>query len=188
MQQKAKTSWKADFDLPVGVSLSAQRQEEVMSSKLGSTPERTQHLPCEQYLSSYDDQFIRGESIKASIDVLIRALQQRITNNRSDNITAAWRRRGSLRLDVLEIEPDRQITFRVVRAGVLALFVEECVATYLISTRAIASCRLLAKLLVRYRRGWLASLMSLIRPIILSYLLRRDLIEIKRLAESMASE
>ena len=161
-----KTSWKKDFELPVGVSLSAQRQIEVMTAKLGSTPERNLSFPCERYLSRYDHALFQGESIDASAPAVFRALQQ---------LTATG--------DVLEIELDRQLTFHLADKGFSGYCISETAATCLIVPRSTENCRLLLKVLLRYRSGWQSRLLRAPARLVLRNLLRHHLLAVKRMAE-----
>lgn len=170
MRRDVKTSWKRDFELPVGVSLSARRQIEVMTAKLGSTPERNLSFPCERYILEYDHALLQGESIEAPAPVAFCVLQHVIANG-----------------DLLEIESDRQMTLRLHNKGFLAGCISETVGTYLVVPRAAASCRLLLKVLLHYRCGWQGRLLRVPARLVLSNLLHRDLLEIKRMAEGSSS-
>lgn len=165
-----KGTWKTDEKLPVGVSLSERRQIEVMTARLGSTPERNLAFPCERHLPAYDQAFFRGESIDAPAATVFQALRQRVLGN----------------FEVLEIEPDRQITVRLRYREGLASFLDETAATFLVVPRATASCRILLKALVRYRRGWRGRVLRLAAPLVELHLLRRELLAVKQAAEAPA--
>jgi hypothetical protein len=180
-RQDAKKTWKTDFDLPVGVSLSTQRQVEVMTAKIGSTPERNISFPCERHIQHYDAEIFRGESIGTAADEAFRILQQVITAEGKDQTPSRIKLNRSV--DTLELDPGQQVTIRLHFSGVLARSITEAVATFLVVPRSGASCRLLVKALVRYRSGWAAWLRPGARTA-LTHLFRRDLLEIKRLAES----
>ena len=171
MPQEVKTSWKTDFELPVGASLSARRQVEVMTAKLGSTPERNLSFPCEQHLVTFDHMLFQGESIEAPAEVAFRVLQQVIA-----------------RQDLLETESDRQITLRLHYHGFWTGCVRETVATYLVVPRASASCRLMLKVLLHYQSGWQSRVLRAPAQLVLARALRRSLLEIKQAAEQIASQ
>src|SRR5437660_2405183 len=154
MQRDVKKTWKTDFELPVGMSLSAQRQVEVMTAKLESTPERNISFPCEQHIRGCDAEFFRGESIETSADLVFRALRQSIDAKGQSQIPS--RIPFPCSFEVIDLVPGRQMTFRLHYKGFLARYITEAVATYLVVPRAGASCRLLIKALVRYRGGWVA--------------------------------
>src|SRR5215469_11255348 len=166
MGQNVKTSWKKDFELPVGVSLSTRRQVEVMTAKLGSTPKRNLSFRCESYVSTYDDTLFLGQSVAASAAIVFSTVQPRIAKP-----------------NLLEIESN-QITFRLPLKGMLARSMSEATGTYLIVPRATASCRLVLKMLVGYHYGWRGRLLRLPARLALSNFLRRELLEIKQIAES----
>lgn len=177
-QPGAKKSWKKGFDLPVGASLSAQRQVEVMTAKLGSTPERNSPFPCEQHIQDHNAELFRGESIETPADVAFRALQQTIAG--SSQVQSRLRLIRSF--DVLEVKPGEHVTFRLHFHGFLARTVVEAVATYLVVPRSGVSCRLLAKALVCYGDGWAACFRPAASTALTHYF-RRELLKIKGLAE-----
>lgn len=185
-----KGTWKTDEELPVGVSLSERRQIEVMTARLGSTPERNHAFPCERHLPAYDRAFFRGESVDAPAATVFQALRQRLVESSLHSEAAggppAAERPVLGKLEVLEIEPDRQITVRLRRREGLASFLDETAATFLVVPRAAASCRVLLKALVRYRRGWRGRVLHLAAPLIEHHLLRRELLAVKRAAEALA--
>lgn len=178
--QHVTKTWKKDFELPVGMSLSAQRQVEVMTAKLGSTPERNLVFPCEQHIQSYDAEFFRGESIEATCDAVFHVLEQIVVGK--DQI-----RSGIIHsVDVLEFEPGYHATLRLHFRGFVSSSVIEAIATYLVVPRSGTSCRLLVKVLVRYRGGWI----GLLRPVMSRALTRHfrlNLLEAKHSAEALRS-
>jgi hypothetical protein len=183
-----KGTWKTDEKLPVGVSLSARRQIEVMTAKLGSTPERNLPFPCERHLPAYDQAFFRGESIDAPAATVFQALRQRTAASALQDETAAGPPAAGPAVlgcfEVVEIEADRQITVRLRRAEGLAALLNDAAVTFLVVPRAAASCRLLVKALVRYRSGWRRRLLRLAAPLV-QFELRRELFAVKRLAAEL---
>jgi hypothetical protein len=151
-----------------------------MTARLGSTPERKISFPCERHVRRYDAEFFRGESIETTGDLTFRVLQQTLEGKRKDQILSRIPLKRSV--DVLDLEPDRQITFRLHFGGFLARSIAEVVATYLVVPRSGANCRLLVKALVLYRKGWIAWLRPAVSTL-LTHHFRRDLLEIKRSAE-----
>ena len=169
-QQRARTakgSWKTHFELPVGMSLSARRQVEVMTAKLGSPPERGLSFWCERYADECDFVNLRGESIQASSEELFRAVKE-----------------FTRRSEIVNVQADQHITVRLRYTGLWFGFgLRERIVTYLIVPRASSSCRILAKQLVRQRTGWRWRVLKLMLASLSSQILRRELLQLRRIAE-----
>jgi hypothetical protein len=155
-------------------------------------------FPCERYLTAPDDVYYRGVDVRAPVDVVFRWLcQLRVAPYSYDWIDNLGRRSpraltpGVERLEpgqrvmtifeLVEFEPDKQLTVRLHRESVLF---GEVVLTYLLVPNP-GNCRMLVKVLIRHSRripGW--RLRQAAMPGLDLVMMRKQLLTIKRLAEA----
>ena len=162
-------------------------------------------FPCDRVLPEPCAAYFRGVTVYARPDVLFRWLcQLRVApysydwiDNRGrqspqqltpglDDLAVGQRVMGSF--DIVDFERDRHITSRTRSDGSLAGRFGEIALTYLIVPRRGEECRLLVKFVVRYPRGPIGWLIRAFLPIGDLIMMRKQLLNLKRLAESKTGE
>ena len=86
--------------------------------------------------------------------------------------------------DLADFEKDHHVTCRIKARSPGSRLFGDVVVSYLIVPRSDRECRLLAKLRVLYPRGLRGSLMRLVLPPGDLVMMRRQLLNLKRLAET----
>jgi len=166
--------------------------------------EKGLQFPCDGVFPSPDDALFRGVTVAAPATVLFRWLcQLRVAPYSYDWLDNGGRRspptltpglddlakgqRVMTIFDLVEFEPDRSLTIaNRTRGGARRLFGEVWVS-YVIRPVAGGQCRLLAKLLVRYPRGITGAVLRAALPLGDLLMMRRQLLNLKRLAERDAA-
>jgi len=85
--------------------------------------------------------------------------------------------------DLVSFERDKHITVRLRRQGVFGQLLGDGAVSYVVGRADVGGARLLAKLTVRYPRGPLGWLMRAVLPWGDLVMMRRQLLNLKRLAE-----
>ncbi len=167
--------------------------------------ERELSFPCDKVLPDAHAAYFRGVTVYARPDVLFRWLcQLRVapysydwidnSGRRSpqqltpglDDLAVGQRVMGSF--DVVDFERDRHITGRTRSDSSLAGLFGGTAVTYLIVPTHSEECRLLVKIVVRYPRGPIGWLIRAFLPIGDLIMMRKQLLNLKRLAESKTGE
>jgi len=161
-------------------------------------------FPCDGMCPSPAAALFRGVTVAAPATVLFRWLcQLRIAPYSYDWLDNGGRRSPQTLtpgldalakgqpvmtiFDLVEFEPDRSLTLvNRARGGARRLFGEVWVS-YVIQPGAGGQCRLLAKLLVRYPGGITGALLRAALPLGDLVMMRRQLLNLKRLAERDAA-
>jgi hypothetical protein len=173
------------------------------AGRVWGVDEREQRLdyPCDRYVDRPDDVYYRGVDVRASPASAFRWLcQLRAAPYSYDWIDNLGRRSpreltpGLERLEagqrvmtifeLVEFEPDRQLTIRMRRAGILF---GEVAATYMLEPGGRDRCRLLVKVAMRHSRrlpGW--RLRHAAMPWLDLAMMRKQTLTLKRLAETGA--
>lgn len=181
-----------------------ERQQSV-SRIWGTEPhERLLEFPCDRSAGGLDEPMYRGVTINTTPEVVFRWLcQMRVapySYNWLDNLGRRTPRRlipGLERLsigqrmmfifEVIGFEPARHITIRnKTRLGCLVF--GDIVASYLIVPQGSGSCRLLVKLLSPRPNGPLGRLLDTVMAWLDVFMMRRQLLNFKRLAEATPAE
>ncbi len=167
--------------------------------------ERELPFPCDQVLPEPNSAYFRGVTVSACPDVLYRWLcqlkvapysydwidkrgrqsPQQLTPG-LDDLAVGERVMGSF--EVVEFERDRHITGMTRSDGSLAGLFGQIAVTYLIVPTRNDECRLLVKMLVRHPRGPIGWLIRALLPWGHLIMMRKQLINLKRLAESKMGE
>ena len=169
----------------------------------GGTTADERHLPfpCDAVLPSIDAAYYRGITVHASPAVVFRWLcQMRVASysygRRSprallpgiDELAVGQKVMGVFEL--IEFERDRSLTlrlkFKTLESRIYRLFVNDVVESYLTNPQGAGECRLLVKLLVRYRGGPVGWLTRFLLPLGDLVMTRRQLSNFKRLSEQSA--
>ena len=169
----------------------------------GTSPaERLEPFPCERYLSAPDDAYFRGVEIDAPAPIVFRWLcQLRAAPYSYDWIDNRGRRSpGELTpgleelsvgqsvmtiFELVEFERYRHLTLRLRR---MRFVFGDVAVTYMVSEVCDQRCRLVVKLLVRHRGSGLRSFFARrFLPWGDLVMMRRQLLNLKRLAEAQAS-
>lgn len=164
--------------------------------------ERSQPYPCDRYLEDFDAAYYRGVTVSAPREIVFRWLcQLRVAPYSYDWIDNLGRRspqeltpglenlalgqRVMRDFEIVEFARDEHLTIKMVKwQRIFGEIAVSCVV------RAVDdnTCRLLVKFLVRYPRwphGWL---MRLLLPWGDLVMMRRQLLNLKGLAEKMAKQ
>lgn len=162
--------------------------------------ERLAPFPCDARCAMPDDAFFRGVTVAAPPPVVFRWLcQLRVAPYSYDWLDNGGRRsprtltpgleelaRGQRVMTIFELvdfEPDRTLTVvNRARGGARHLFGEVWVS-YLVRPSPGQECRLLAKVLIRYPGGLTGSLLRGVLPAGDLVMMRRQLLNLKGLAE-----
>ncbi len=171
-----------------------------IASTWGSTAsERVMPFPCDRYLSNPDDTYFRAVDIQAPTHIAFRWLcQLRIAPYSYDWIDNFGRRSphnlipGLERLEVdqrvmsifklVEFETNQHLTIVMSSPQATAVF-GEVAGSYVICPQTEQSCRLVAKLLVRYPKRGLWKAMRWFLPWGDLIMMRKQLLTLKQLAE-----
>jgi hypothetical protein len=156
-------------------------------------------FPCDAF-GPFDQQLWRAITIAAPPDrVFLWLCQLRVAPYSYDLIDNFGRRspqqliRGLDRLaigqpvmtifEVVDWERDRHLTIALRRWSLFAYLVGEGVITYLVLPQPDGTTRLIAKLGVRYSRNAIGAMLRLVLPAGDLVMMRRQLLNLKRLAE-----
>ncbi|MFZ0061840.1 MAG: hypothetical protein WAL47_07355 [Pyrinomonadaceae bacterium] len=172
-----------------------------VSESWGTTPdERTRDFPCDAALNQIDDRLFRGITINAAPEVVFRWLcQLRAAPYSYDWIDNGGRQspqelipgleRLEIGQDVMTIFTltgfalDRQLTIRLKPSRSASSVFGDIAVSYLIVPQVDCGCRLLVKLVVQYPRTLKGRLMGRFLPWGDLIMMRRQLTNLKRLAE-----
>jgi hypothetical protein len=179
----------------------ARSKRESVSYTWGTTPaERARPFPCDSLFPNADAALFRGVTVHAPAARVFRWLCQLRVAPYSYDWIDNFGRRSPRRLtpglenlatgqDVMRIftlvdhEKDGHLTIRIKpRTSAQRTFGDVC-ATYLVESRGTDGCRLLAKLLARYPPGLTGALMRRLLPWGDLVMMRRQLLNLKALAE-----
>jgi len=168
----------------------------------GTTPEeRRQAYPCDQLLKDHDTAYFRGVTVAAPSDVAFRWLcQLRVAPYSYDWIDNAGRRspreltpgleelavgQPVMRIfDLAAFDPGRHLTLRLRHPGLFPpLFV-----SYVVIPASPRSCRIVAKLVLRFRPGLRDRIVEALAPTLDWIMMRRQLLNLARLAERSSRE
>ena len=161
--------------------------------------ERVMSYPCDRYLSPFDSAYFRAVEVQAPASVVFRWLcQLKVAPYSYDWIDNCGRQSprqlivGMEHLKVgqsvmtifrvVDFEPDRHVTLLLATARAKAVF-GEIAGSYVILPQTEHCCRLIVKLLVRYPKKGLGSLMRWFLPWGDLFMMRKQLLTLKHLAE-----
>lgn len=171
-----------------------------LASSWGTTAdERTKPFPCDEYLTPYDAAYFRAVPVQAPALIVFRWLcQLRVAPYSYDWIDNGGRRSprelipGLDQLQVgqsmctifqlVDFEPNRYLTLLLKLPRAKAFFGEVAIS-YVILPQEDAWCRLVVKLLVRYPRGYMRTVMRRWLPWGDLFMMRKQLLTLKQLAE-----
>lgn len=175
------------------------------ASTWGTTAtERAMSFPCDRYLFSYDGAYFRAVDVQAPAPLVFRWLcQLRVAPYSYDWIDNGGRQSprqliaGMEKLKVgqrvmtifqlVEFEANRHVTLLLATARAKAVFGEIAVS-YVILPLTEHRCRLVVKLLVRYPKKRVWSLMQWFLPWGDLFMMRKQLLTLKHLAERQARD
>src|SRR5262245_29362531 len=169
-----------------------------------ATPEeRRQEYPCDQQLAQIDQSLFRAIDVEAPVDVVFRWLcQLRAAPYSYDSIDNRGRESPRQLIPGMEaLAPGQQVMsiFRLAayerdRHLTLVLDVPHALrafcavaATYQVTPRSARSCRLVAKLVVRYPRNVYGACLRHLLPWGDLIMMRKQFLTLKRLAEQTAA-
>ncbi len=176
------------------------RQYREVAHTWGTAPdERRRPFPCDHVLPEYTSAYFRGITVGASPTVLFAWLcQLRVAAYSYDWISHPGRRSpraldpalqdvtvGQTIMDIfelVELERDRNLTLRLRAPGLYP----PLAVSYVIVPLSASSCRLLVKLIVRYRPTWPDRVARMLAPWLDWWMMRRQLLNLKALAEASA--
>ncbi len=188
--------------LDAGIRAYRRRIEPIGLNWGATAEERTQPFPCDRYLSDADDACYRAVTIDAPAPVVFRWLCQLKLAPYSYDWIDNWGRRspqelvpGVENLEVgqpvmlifrlAEFEPDRHLTVVIER---MRRFFGDVALTYLVVPESADRCRLVVKMLVNHPGPrLLRPLVRWIGPLGDLVMMRRQLLNLKRLAEREAA-
>lgn len=168
----------------------------------GSTPdERKLPFPCDRYLGDPDSVCWRAVDVEARASVVFRWLcQLRVTPYSYDLLDNLGRRspqtltdgldqlelgqRFMTMFELVEFEPDGHVTLLANR---FQWVFGDVAVSYVVLPAEVGGCRLLVKLLGRYRYGWIGRLLRTPMLWLDLFMMRRQLLNLKGLAESGAN-
>lgn len=162
--------------------------------------ERQQTFPCDQLISDPDDALFRGVTINASKETVFRWLcQLRAAPYSYDLIDNAGRRSpphliegldklavGQNVMTIFELasfDRNRHLTIRMKSGSSASQTFGDIACSYLIVPVSPDSCRLLVKLIGKYPRGIKGKMMRTFLPWGDLFMMRRQLLNLKALAE-----
>jgi hypothetical protein len=165
-----------------------------------SSGECEQAYPCDSFLEAPDESYYRGVTVQARPETLFRWLcQMRLAPYSYDWLDNMGRRsprdltpgldaleEGQTFMTIFELidhETNHHLTMRMKKDGHGYKLFGDAVVSYVIQRETDGSCRLLVKLLMQYPRGILGWLMQLILPPGDWVMMRRQLLNMKELAE-----
>ncbi len=161
-------------------------------------------FPCDRYLAPFDNAYFRAVEVQAPAPVVFRWLcQLRVAPYSYDWIDNSGRqnpRQLIAGLDQLkggqsvmtifrlvDFEPDRHVTLLLATARARAIY-GEIAGSYVILPQTEHCCRLVVKLLVRYPQRGLWSLMRWLLPWGDLFMMRKQLLTLKHLAECQTKD
>jgi hypothetical protein len=162
--------------------------------------ERQFAFPCDSLISHPDDELYRGVTIDTAAEIVFRWLcQMRVAPYSYDWIDNFGRQSprqltpGVENLsvgqnmmtifDLVDFEINRHVTIRIKPESIANKVFGDAVASYLIVPIDDKTCRLLVKLVGRFPRGVVGTLMGAFLPLGDLIMMRRQLLNFKRLAE-----
>ena len=175
-----------------------------VSHTWGTSPEeRSMAFPCDRYVDSSDAAYYRGVAVRAPAWAVFRWLcQLRVAPYSHDWIDNLGRRSpqglipGLERLvigqrflsgfELVDFEYDRSLTVRVGSNSMDSKIFGELAISYLLLPQGVDHCKLLAKLIARFHRGPLGWSMRALLPWGDLIMMRRQLLNLKVLAEEPA--
>jgi hypothetical protein len=170
-----------------------------LASSWGVEPaEKTIDFACDHLPGSFDADYYRGVTVEAPPATVFRWLCQLRAAPYSYDWIDNWGRRSPRQLipglenlsvgqtvmtifDLIAFERDVHLTVRTKPGCVFG----DVAGTYLIVPRGEGGCRLIVKLRVRFPRGLTGPLMRIVLPPGDLIMMRRQLLNLKRLAEGM---
>ena len=174
------------------------------SSKLWgvTSDERLFNYPCDGYMETFHDTYYRGVTIHADTEIVFRWIcQMKVAPYSYDWIDNLGRKSpqklipgvDELKIgqkvmfifDLIDFERNKHLTIRLNKAA--TNFFGDTVISYRIISKGHNKCRLLIKILVRYPTGFLGKLMSRILPPGDLIMMRRQLLNFKKLSEQTQS-
>jgi hypothetical protein len=168
----------------------------------GTTPaERVGSFPCDSLVAHPDDELYRGVTVEAPVPRVFRWLcQMRVapySYDWIDNFGRPSPRRLIPGLEKLAIgqdfmrifrlvayEKDRHVTLRTKTGNSAERAFGEVGVTYQVVPRGSDACRLVVKMVVRYPSGLRGAMMRRLLPAGDLFMMRRQLLNLKALAES----
>ena len=172
-----------------------------LSHRWGTTSdERKLAFPCDRFIPNPDDALFRGVTINAPAEIVFRWLcQMRVAPYSYDWIDHGGRqspRELTPGLDTLAVgqdvmrifklvdfEPERQLTLRMKPRSSASRTFGDIAVSYVIAPNSSKSCRLLVKLIATYPPGAKGSFMRAFLPWGDLIMMRRQLLNLKHLAE-----
>jgi len=165
-------------------------------------PERELKYPCDDLISQPDEALYRGVTVNAAAETVFRWLcQLRAAPYSYDWIDNGGRKSPPKPIAGLEnlapgqevmriftlaaFEKDRHVTLRLKAKSPAAKTFGDIGVTYLAvpTGDSMKACRLLVKLVVKYPRGFYGTLLRVLLPAGDLVMMRRQLLNLKRLAE-----
>src|SRR5687768_16216757 len=177
-----------------------------ISHTWGTSPEETRYsFPCDELISHPDDSLFRGVTIKAHADVVFRWLcQMRVAPYSYDLIDNGGRRSPQQLTPGLEqlaigqevmtifvladFEQDRHLTIRLKPNSRASRTFGDIACSYLIIPTSPVICRLLVKLVVKHPTTLKGKLLQPLLPWGDLIMMRRQLLNFKKLAELETGE
>ena len=159
-----------------------------------ATEERSLMFPCDDLFERSEKPWYRGVTVRAPPEVVFRWLCQMKVASYSygrkspqtlspglEELAVGQRLMRSF--DLVDFERPRHLTIRLRPDALESRFVRDIAVSYLIVPDDSDSCRLLVKLLVRHREGLRGWLVRLLGPWGDLMMMRRQLLNFKRLSE-----
>ncbi len=174
-----------------------------LSHTWGTEPhERLLNFSCDRFIRRFDDIYYRGITIRAQPEIIFRWLcQMRIAPYSYDWIDNSGRKSPrnlapetdelSIGQDVMKIfelvhfEHNKDLTIRINRNTSSYRIFGDVAISYIIVPASDGGCRLLVKFVCQYPGGILGILMRLMLPWGDLIMMRRQLLNFKRLSEKM---
>jgi hypothetical protein len=164
--------------------------------------ERLRRFPCDRFSIRFDDVYYRGIGIHAPPETVFRWLcQMRVAPYSYDWIDNLGRRSPPRLIpglddlnigqdvmtifELIDFTPDVHLTIRLKKNRSAHTLFGDVVVSYLVVDDNGIACRLLVKLLVAYPKGVLGALVRSVLPLGDLIMMRRQLLNFKRLSEQM---
>ncbi len=164
--------------------------------------ERLYNFPCDSFIKRFNDVYYRGITIKARPETIFRWLcQMRIAPYSYDLIDNSGRKSplaltpgiGDLDIgqevmkifELVHFERNKSLTIRIKRNTSSYRIFGDVAISYIIVPKSGRQCRLLVKFVCQYPKGILGMMMRLILPWGDLIMMRRQLLNFKRLSEKM---
>ncbi len=170
------------------------------SSKIWGTTsnERLLSYPCDSYIETFHDTYYRGVTIHADPEIIFQWIcQMRVAPYSYDWIDNFGRKSPQKLIpgldeletgqkimfifNLIDFKRNKHITIRFNKAGPKSF--GDTVISYRIFSKGHAECRLIVKLIARYPKGFPGWLLSRILPLGDLIMMRRQLLNFKKLAE-----